>query len=220
MENKQIQPVRDKDWVSYRCRQCGQCCQNVKDEIMLESLDAYRLANYLLMKGETISGIEDVFNQYGIPRPLTVLGLPVFLLKTNEKDDSCVFLKNNRCSIYPVRPRTCRIYPFTVAPGERGKNFEYYLCTDKPYHLSEGRISVKDWMYQNFKQEDKEYVRQEFLNIAEIGSLMNRIGRSAYDRLLFPLLFYRYYNYDLQKPFMPQYESNHVQLLAELQRLI
>ena len=34
---------------------------------------------------------------------------------------------------------------------------------------------------------------------------------------LFQLLFYRYWNYDLSKPFQEQFESNNRQLLAFLQ---
>ena len=34
---------------------------------------------------------------------------------------------------------------------------------------------------------------------------------------LFQFLFYRYWNYDLSKPFQEQFEHNHRQLLAFLQ---
>lgn len=220
MENYQIEPVRGKDRVSYHCSQCGQCCRHIKNSIMLESLDAYRLAAYLLKQGAAIEGIEDVYHQYGMPAPLTEAGYPIFLMQTKGTDNSCIFLKDGSCSIYPVRPRTCRIYPFTVGPGQRGKNFEYYLCTDKPHHLSGGMVSVKDWFYTNLRQEDKEFVLQEFQYTAQIGTLMKRIVSSKYEHALFLLLYYCYYNYDLQAPFMPQYTSNHDQLLEELQRLL
>ena len=39
--------VHAKDCVDYQCRRCGQCCRHIKDSLMVESLDAYRLANYL-----------------------------------------------------------------------------------------------------------------------------------------------------------------------------
>ena len=35
---------------------------------------------------------------------------------------------------------------------------------------------------------------------------------------LFPLLFYRYYNYDLERPFPEQYERNHRELLDHLRQ--
>lgn len=39
--------VHAKDCVDYQCRRCGQCCRHIKDAVMVESMDAYRLANYL-----------------------------------------------------------------------------------------------------------------------------------------------------------------------------
>lgn len=36
--------VHAKDCVDYQCRRCGQCCRHIKDSLMVESLDAYRLA--------------------------------------------------------------------------------------------------------------------------------------------------------------------------------
>ena len=43
----EIQPVRPKDQFTFSCRQCGACCRNIEGCVMVESLDAYRLARYL-----------------------------------------------------------------------------------------------------------------------------------------------------------------------------
>ena len=48
----EIQPVRPKDQFTFSCRQCGACCRNIEGCVMVESLDAYRLARYLRTKGE------------------------------------------------------------------------------------------------------------------------------------------------------------------------
>ncbi len=34
------------------------------------------------------------------------------ILRIKQKDGKCVFLKNNKCEIYEVRPKICRIYPY------------------------------------------------------------------------------------------------------------
>ena len=40
-----------------------------------------------------------------------------------KKDDSCHFLtKNNKCTIYNVRPAACRLEPFTIADYDYEKN--------------------------------------------------------------------------------------------------
>lgn len=127
----EIQPVRPKDQFTFSCRQCGACCRNIEGCVMVESLDAYRLARYLRTKGEPIEGIEDFLFRYCEPEPLTEEGFPIYMLKTKAPNDSCIFLTDGRCSVYPARTRTCRIYPLTVGPGERGRDFEYCLCLDR-----------------------------------------------------------------------------------------
>ena len=127
----EIQPVRPKDQFTFSCRQCGACCRNIEGCVMVESLDAYRLARYLRTKGEPIEGIEDFLFRYCEPEPLTEEGFPIYMLKTKAPNGSCIFLMDGRCSVYPARTRTCRIYPLTVGPGERGRDFEYCLCLDR-----------------------------------------------------------------------------------------
>lgn len=171
-----IQSVRPKDQFTFSCRQCGACCRNIEGCVMVESLDAYRLARYLRTKGESIEGIEDFLFRYCDPEPLTEEGFPIYMLKTKAPNGSCIFLMDGRCSVYPARTRTCRIYPLTVGPGERGRDFEYCLCLDRHRsHFTGSRVSVKDWLYQNFKREDKEYVKREYEIATELGKLMRAI---------------------------------------------
>ena len=113
----EIQPVRPKDQFTFSCRQCGACCRNIEGCVMVESLDAYRLARYLRTKGEPIEGIEDFLFRYCEPEPLTEEGFPIYMLKTKAPNSSCIFLTDGRCSVYPARTRTCRIYPLTVVQG-------------------------------------------------------------------------------------------------------
>lgn len=202
----EIQPVRPKDQFTFSCRQCGACCRNIEGCVMVESLDAYCLARYLRAKGEPIEGIEDFLFRYCEPEPLTEEGFPIYMLKTKVPNGSCIFLTDGRCSVYPARTRTCRIYPLTVGPGERGRDFEYCLCLDRHQsHFTGSRVSVKDWLYQNFKREDKEYVKREYEIATELGKLMRAIDPTMRQGIVFKVLYYRYYNFDLDQPFQPQY---------------
>ena len=83
----EIQPVRPKDQFTFSCRQCGACCRNIEGCVMVESLDAYRLARYLRTKGESIEGIEDFLFRYCDPEPLTEEGFPIYMLKTKAPKD-------------------------------------------------------------------------------------------------------------------------------------
>ena len=214
----QVKPVRSKDRVKFRCRMCGACCRHVKNAVMLESLDAFRLAKYLRERGDSIADINDVFVQYAEPVPLAE-GYPVFTLRVHGAEDACVFLKEGRCGVYEARPRVCRLYPFTVKPGEKGKDFEYLLCVDKPHHFGDGRVLVNDWFHRNFKREDREFVTREFQAALDIGRCLRQLGGSRLDRAMFPLLLYRYDHFDLERPFLPQYDSNQAQLLKILRGL-
>ena len=186
---------------------------------MVESLDAYRIAKYLRAQGEPIQGIEQFLLQYCDAEPLTQEGYPIYVLKTQGEDNSCVFLKEGRCSVYPARTRTCRLYPFSVGPGTRGRDFEYCLCMDRHQnHFTGGQISAKDWLYQNFKREDKEYLKREFEMAKELGALMRAIDSTQLQGAIFRVLYYHYYHFDLDQSFLPQYEQNNRQLIQELQR--
>ena len=56
----ELRPVRLKDRVPFRCQLCGKCCRNVKNAIMLEPLDIYRLSRHLRAQGRQVDGTEDV----------------------------------------------------------------------------------------------------------------------------------------------------------------
>lgn len=173
-----------------------------------------------MLEAKLIEGIEDFLFRYCDPEPLTEEGFPIYMLKTKVPNGSCIFLTDGRCSVYPARTRTCRIYPLTVGPGERGRDFEYCLCLDRHQsHFTGSRVSVKDWLYQNFKREDKEYVKREYEIATELGKLMRAIDPAMRPGIVFKVLYYRYYNFDLDQPFQPQYEQNNRHLLADLHRI-
>ena len=126
--------VRAKEFVSYHCSCCGHCCRHIENCVMVESLDAYRMAKHLRNQHCGISSTDDVLLRYCEPMPLTDEGYPIYVLKTVGADATCIFLRENQCSIYAARPRTCRLYPFSVGPGERGRDFEYCLSTKCLFH--------------------------------------------------------------------------------------
>lgn len=141
---------------------------------------------------------------------------PIFLLNTAGEDQHCIFLNGNHCSIYAHRPRACRLYPFTVDTGQRGKDFEYFLCTDYPDHFGKGRVRVSDWFYENFPKDARRFVKADYAAIRQYGKLLRQMTPAQIEHSLFQFLFYRYWNYDLNKPFQEQFEHNQRQLLAFL----
>ena len=45
----------------------------------------------------------------------------VFEMKKTVENGQCVFLADNRCLIYEVRPLICRFYPFELRTVEQGR---------------------------------------------------------------------------------------------------
>lgn len=212
--SKNIRAVSLNEQVTFRCLLCGGCCRYVKDSIMLEPMDAYRLARYLREKGDPVAGTEDVLARYANASWLAD-NFPIFLLNTAGTQDVCIFLKDGRCAVYEARPRVCRMYPFTAAPGERGRDFRYYLCMEKPHHSVGGVVTVKDWLSENFPREAREALKADYAVIPLLGRNLRAMDAEEFQRLLFQFLYYRYYNYELDEPFLPQFLAN-LEKLKEL----
>jgi len=181
---------------------------------MLEPMDAYNLARYLRDRGEPVAGTEDVLAQYAHASWLAD-SLPIFLLNTVETLDACIFLKDGRCSVYEARPRVCRLYPFTVAPGSRGRDFQYYLCMEKSHHFSGGIVTTKAWLSQNFSKDAQAVLKADYETLPVLGRNIQTMGSEQFKRLAFQFIYYRYYNYELDESFLPQFLFN-LEKLKEL----
>ncbi|MDB2614380.1 YkgJ family cysteine cluster protein [Chlamydiales bacterium] len=86
--------------LNFKCTECGGCCTGAPGYIYLTINEMEEIATDLNMPFETFTQkyIRKVGDRYS-------------LIETGSQFD-CVFLKNKRCSIYPVRPKQCRTFPF------------------------------------------------------------------------------------------------------------
>ena len=206
-----VKAVSLNEQVRFRCQLCGGCCHYVKDSIMLEPMDIYRLARYLREQGELVTGTEDVLAEYAHASWLEG-NYPIFVLNTESELDVCTFLKDGRCRVYEARPHVCRMYPFSAAPGSRGRDFQYLLCTEKPHHFADGIVTVKDWLSQNFSKETKAILKADYNALPVIGQNIRAMSVEQFKKLAFQFIYYRYYNYELDAPFLPQFLSNREKL--------
>jgi len=71
----------------------------------------------------------------------------------------CPFLENDRCSIYPVRPLPCMLFPEylvnegTFEANARQDHFKDYLCFQRPVPLSPERAQIMTQLKQMWKRE-------------------------------------------------------------------
>jgi len=102
--------------VSFRCVRCALCCGDTEHKVrsvLLLKPEADRISEKTLLDidkfAEEIKGREPYVRQ---------------MRKT--EDGKCVFLKDDSCSIYQIRPLICRFYPFQLKNlGNSGYIFNY-----------------------------------------------------------------------------------------------
>ena len=94
--------------VQFECNRCGLCCGDNKQKsrhILLLEAEAKNIASY------SSKLLTDFSVEINYISPFSYE-----MKKTNE--GKCVFLKENGCSIYPLRPLICMFYPFELKFNE------------------------------------------------------------------------------------------------------
>ena len=90
--------VTNRQPIAFKCRACGVCCKNVRDSIVLEPLDAYRIVRDKQKNGCTDSADDILWNMAEL-KELSP-GFHVFVLRTVNDSGMCGMLRDDRCTIY------------------------------------------------------------------------------------------------------------------------
>jgi Fe-S-cluster containining protein len=103
----------------FECNKCGLCCGDTKQKtrhILLLETEAKKIAAHFSIL------ILDFSTEIKDKHPYVYE-----MKKTNE--GKCVYLKDNQCSIYTLRPLICRFYPFELKfDKDKGlHNFDFTL---------------------------------------------------------------------------------------------
>jgi Fe-S-cluster containining protein len=89
-----------QDGLRFQCTRCGNCCTGPPGYVWVNDEEIAAIAAH---RGETVAEVIETFvRQVGSRRSLW------------EKDNGdCIFYdKTAGCTVYPVRPRQCRTWPF------------------------------------------------------------------------------------------------------------
>lgn len=119
----------------FECNRCGLCCGDTQEKtrhILLLQKEAKQIAEHVRMQTADFSlEINDKF-PYGCEMKKT-------------SDGQCVFLKENQCTIYSLRPLICRFYPFQLT-FDKAKNLHIFDFTFECPQINQGKIlSQKDF---------------------------------------------------------------------------
>lgn len=210
-------PITNRQPVKFKCSACGACCKNVRDSIVLEPMDAFRIVCEK-MKNGCINSADDILWNIADLKELS-RGFNVFVLRTVNDSGVCGMLENNRCTIYSVRPRTCRLYPFTAEPCPEEHRIKWYLCTEQAHHFGSGTVTAREWQRKNISKEDEEYLYEECRVLPELGVILRKVPESNLQQAEQLVVVYRYLAYDFSQPFMPQFKDNMLFLKSLLDKL-
>jgi Fe-S-cluster containining protein len=91
-----------KDGLQFTCTRCGNCCTGAPGFVWVTDEELEALADFL---GEPVEQVRKLY-----ARPTNTDRGPTLREKSNG---DCVFYDRQKgCTVYPVRPRQCRTWPF------------------------------------------------------------------------------------------------------------
>ncbi|MFA5571715.1 MAG: YkgJ family cysteine cluster protein [Crenarchaeota archaeon] len=89
--------------VCFECNNCGLCCGDTEN----------KRRHILLLKSE-VEEISIVTGQRIEEFTIDSVGTTPYVYEMKKLEGKCVFLRDNLCSIYAVRPLICQFYPFEL----------------------------------------------------------------------------------------------------------
>jgi len=89
-----------KEGLRFKCTECGQCCTGSPGYTWVNEEEILSICSFLKISIENFARnyLRQVDDR--------------FALLEDPVNFDCVFLKNNRCSIYSARPTQCRTFPW------------------------------------------------------------------------------------------------------------
>ena len=125
--------------IRFRCIKCGICCGETKQKnrhILLLKTEAEKIAKT----------IEWHISKFAVKiehkKPYR------YEMKKRE-NGKCIFLENDLCTIYLLRPLICRFYPFELNFLNDQKYV--FLYTDECPGINKGRILSEDYFKKMFQ---------------------------------------------------------------------
>lgn len=99
-----LKVIQDPPWYAkglpFQCTGCGQCCTGVPGYVWVNEQEIEEIAAYLRL---SVSEFSRQFLRK-VKGRLSLIEHP--------KTYDCVFLKDKKCQIYPVRPTQCQTFPW------------------------------------------------------------------------------------------------------------
>jgi Fe-S-cluster containining protein len=125
--------------VRFRCVKCGICCGDTKEKtrrILLLAPEAEQISKTTLQPTSRFA--------------VKINSAKPYTYEMKKRDDGkCVFLENDRCTIYSVRPLICRFYPFELK--SLGDKKYQFLFTEECPAIGKGRMLSEGYFRKMFR---------------------------------------------------------------------
>jgi Fe-S-cluster containining protein len=123
--------------VRFRCIKCGICCGDTKEK-----------NRHILLLRREAEQVSRATSQPPSQFAVKIEGKEPYSYEMKKsKDGKCLFLENNRCTIYSVRPLICRFYPFELI--SRGGKYRF-LYTEECPGINRGRVLSENYFRKMF----------------------------------------------------------------------
>jgi Fe-S-cluster containining protein len=125
--------------VRFHCTKCGICCGDTKEKtrhILLFRTEAEQIAKATL---------QPIFKF-----AVKIEGkAPYSYEMKKRRNGKCVFLENDHCTVYSLRPLICRFYPFELKVLHSRK--PKFLYTEECPGINKGQLLNKDYFRKMFR---------------------------------------------------------------------
>jgi len=142
------------------CKRCGNCCRN-RAHLRIRKDELKGVADYLHVEYKKL---KDQLRA-------TPMGDGTFIIA-----QPCSFLRNNLCTVYPVRPMTCRGYPANDLLNTMGRGAPFDGCPIANDLLAEIVVKrvLEEQMWRDHPEELKAMVEKRRRDLEKLASLPQR----------------------------------------------
>lgn len=131
-----------KDGLHFECTECGKCCSYPGGFVQLTAEEASDIAAYMNMDESDFMDTFMFFDEKDQGFRLN-----------SFSDGGCIFLKNEQCTVYPVRPLQCRTFPFW--PENVKSAYRWKLTGEDCPGVNQGRLYLSEEIEAILKQMKK-----------------------------------------------------------------
>lgn len=207
----------------FHCTQCGKCCVN-REDILLNPKDLFRISQYLgLTPQETVSKYCEVYIG-------SSSRLPIVRLKPQGSRKRCPFLKDQKCSVHPVKPAVCAMFPIgRCVRWQKGQEVKEdiqieYILNDPGCGDRSETHTVREWLGSFGIPVDDLSFRRWQKAVITIGTEIQKM-ESAFPQnmidILWNIVYIEFYlRYDTNQDFDEQFIRNSAKVDEMMQRLL